>query len=126
MLPDIAIRAQCIFDRSKAYCVNTAYIIPTSEVWLTGILNSSLVHFFYSNLTASIRGGYLRFIRQYLELIPIVADSSHIIEMIQKHVEDIMSSPSPDTTALESEIDRLVYALYDLTEAEIAQIEGGG
>ena len=29
-----------------------------------------------------------------------------------------------DTTALEREIDRLVYALYGLTEAEIAIVEG--
>ena len=31
--------------------------------------------------------------------------------------------PKADTTALEREIDRLVYDLYDLTTAEIAVVE---
>ncbi|HLB49472.1 MAG TPA: hypothetical protein VJL59_20865 [Anaerolineales bacterium] len=32
--------------------------------------------------------------------------------------------PAADTTALEREIDRLVYELYDLTPEEIAVVEG--
>ena len=34
------------------------------------------------------------------------------------------TSPAADTSALEAEIDRLVYQLYGLTEAEIATVEG--
>ena len=34
--------------------------------------------------------------------------------------------PEADTTSLESEIDALVYALYDLTPDEIATVESGG
>jgi hypothetical protein len=36
-----------------------------------------------------------------------------------------MGSDYVDTTALEREIDRLVYELYGLTEEEIAIVEGG-
>lgn len=37
----------------------------------------------------------------------------------------ILSSPaSPDVPQLEAEIDRLVYALYGLTDEEIALVEG--
>jgi hypothetical protein len=35
------------------------------------------------------------------------------------------SNPSADTSALEAEIDRLVYELYGLTEEEIRIVEGG-
>ena len=35
-----------------------------------------------------------------------------------------MVQNSPATSALETEVDRLVYALYGLTEAEIAAVEG--
>jgi hypothetical protein len=35
------------------------------------------------------------------------------------------SDPKPDTTALEKEIDQLVYQLYGLTEEEIKIVEGG-
>ncbi len=34
------------------------------------------------------------------------------------------SQPAADTSALESEIDQQVYALYDLTPGEIAIVEG--
>ncbi|MFN0213321.1 MAG: hypothetical protein ACKVT2_03630 [Saprospiraceae bacterium] len=36
------------------------------------------------------------------------------------------SDPAADTSALESEIDQLVYGLYGLTEEEVALIEGAG
>ena len=35
------------------------------------------------------------------------------------------SDPKADTTALEKEIDQLVYQLYGLTEEEIKIVEGG-
>ena len=42
-------------------------------------------------------------------------------------VDDILAvkaaNPAADTTDLENEIDKLVYALYDLTENEIAIVE---
>lgn len=34
------------------------------------------------------------------------------------------ADPSADTAALEAETDRLVYALYGLTEEEVAIVEG--
>lgn len=124
MLPDIAAKAQCAFDKSGAYCVNTAYVIPTAEYWLLGILNSSLIHFFYANLTSSIRGGYLRFIRQYLEQIPIVADDADVKAAIEVRVAAILADPSADTSVLEGEIDELVYGLYGLDLGEIGLVGG--
>ena len=44
-----------------------------------------------------------------------------IIERVQK----ILATPdSPDVPRLEAEIDRLVYALYGLTDEEIVVVEG--
>jgi hypothetical protein len=37
----------------------------------------------------------------------------------------LSQNPAADVTALEAEIDRLVYALYGLTAAEIQIVEGG-
>ena len=43
-------------------------------------------------------------------------------------VDDILAvkaaNPAADTTDLENEIDKLVYELYNLTEGEIAIVEG--
>jgi hypothetical protein len=128
MLPDIAIKAECLIDLTGSYCVNTAYIIPITDYFLLGLLNSSLTHFFYSNLTSSIRGGYLRFTRQYIEQIPVVMDKGRSYEQFETLVDQILnakqSDPSADTTALEQQIDQLVYQLYGLSPEEIRLVEG--
>jgi hypothetical protein len=128
MLPDIAVKNQVIYEPSNFYTVNTAYILPVDDKFLLGVLNSNLVLWFYSNITSSIRGGYLRFIRQYLEQIPISSSSEAQRTILEEIVNQILTAkaanPAADTTALETEIDRLVYALYGLTEEEIAIVEG--
>ncbi|WP_209330833.1 DUF7149 domain-containing protein [Lunatimonas salinarum] len=130
MLPDISIKAEALLDRNGMYCVNTAYIIPKADTFLLALLNSSLVHFFYANLTSTIRGGYLRFIRQYLAQIPVIDPPSQVREKIEQLVSSIIEtkriSPVENTSPIESEVDQLVYQLYGLTEEEIKLVEGNG
>lgn len=72
LLPDISKRGNFVLDRSdNYYLVNTAYIIGNADLYLLGILNSKLITFFYKSISPEVRGGYLRFIYQYLSLIPI-------------------------------------------------------
>ncbi len=71
MYPDIALRTQAIFDNSGFYSVNTVYMIESDDKMLLAILNSNLFLFYFSKITNSIRGGYLRFFSQYLETVPI-------------------------------------------------------
>lgn len=139
MLPDIAIRPQVIFDNSGFYCVNTAYIIPVDDKLLLAILNSKLINFFYSKITSSIRGGYMRFIRQYLEQIPIPNNiSNQKSDKIIQKVETLLSLNQQiseiriDTERTqiqrafnhtEKEVDKLVYELYGLGEEEIMIVE---
>ena len=135
MLPDIAIRPQAIYDDQGFFCVNTAYIIPVNDKFLLAILNSKLVHFYYSKITSTIRGGYMRFIRQYLETIPIT--KSQNLKIIQ-HVDNLLqlnkqfSNIKLETQRqqiqrtidhTEKKIDELIYELYGLTEEEIKIIE---
>ena len=73
MLPDISLRGNFALDSEGGkYCVNTAYIIGNSEKYLLGILNSNLMTFYYSSISSTYRGGYLRYIYQYLAKLPIV------------------------------------------------------
>lgn len=129
MLPDISIKAEALMDRDGMYSVNTAYIIPKADRYLLALINSSIVHFFYSNLTSTIRGGYLRFISQYLAQIPIIEPSREVREMIESLVDQIIESKSLNTLdktiEIEKQIDQLVYELYGLSEEEIGIVEGG-
>ena len=119
MLPDIALKTQAIIDYEGAYCANTGYIISDLNEYHLGLLNSKLLLFFYSNLTQTIRGGYFRFIRQYLEELPIKDATTELEEQIIKLVRNRISG---DMEA-EFQIDRLVYELYGLTEEEIEIVE---
>lgn len=62
----------------------------------------------------------------YVSPIPIPPQPND--EQISALVERILAAkradPQADTSELEREIDRLVYALYGLTEEEIAVVEG--
>ena len=124
MLPDISLRCEALLDENGGYySVNTAYIIPNLSKSDLGILNSKLTQFVYSNLSQTIRGGYFRFIRQYLAQIPII--KSDILEnLVSQVIQTKKQNPTADTTNLENQIDQLVYKLYDLTEEEIRIVEG--
>ncbi|MBW8333194.1 MAG: hypothetical protein K0M40_14305 [Prolixibacteraceae bacterium] len=59
------------------------------------------------------------------KLFPCVPfkDSNKIREIIESIICDKSKKPEIDTTDLETQIDQLVYQLYDLTAEEIAIIE---
>lgn len=107
MLPDIALRAEACLVYEPFFVGNTAYIIPVEDEYLVAILNSKVVDFFYRNLTSSIRGGYLRFIRQYLEQIPIPKNTD----------TDFAKLPL-------AQLDKVIFENYKLTAEEIGLING--
>jgi len=95
-------------------------------------------------LSSSIRGGYLRFIKQYLETIPIkVIDENNeeqkvIRNDLIRHVESLMQLNKEKRSAKlqtqieqiqsridyhEEKINQAVYQLYGLTEEEIKIVE---
>jgi galactitol-specific phosphotransferase system IIB component len=123
MLPDISLKCEALVDESEGlYSVNTAYIIPELSKSDLGILNSKLTLFFYSNLSQTIRGGYFRFIRQYLAQIPMIS-TNLLEEIVGQIISAKKQNPAADTTDLENQIDQLVYQLYELTEEEIKIVE---
>mgnify|MGYP003889101021 CR=1 FL=1 len=69
--PDIYEHQSFAIDRSGFYAGNTCYFIPTNEIWLCGVLNSQIIEWFYSMISNSIRGGYLRAFSDYMKQIPI-------------------------------------------------------
>ncbi len=92
--------------------------------YLLGILNSKMA----SILLADQRGGDYHIYPDHIRNIPIPIASEETQEKIgnlAKNILDIKARPcSDDISVLESEIDRLVYQLYGLTEDEIKIVEG--
>jgi hypothetical protein len=123
---EISDKANYAFDNNNMYLTNSAYFLSGHSLkYLLAVLNSKLCDFYFFQKTANIAGGRKRYTKQYVEQnpIPIITQSEQkpFIELVDK----ILSAKenNNDTFALETQIDQLVYQLYDLTEEEIKIIE---
>jgi len=92
-----------------------------SDLYVVGLLNSKLFNFYY---TKSVKKG-ISILPDDIRNLPILPnlDSEDIDKIVSQVIAIKKQNPSADTTALESQIDQLVYQLYDLSEEEIAIIE---
>ena len=125
--PDIAQGAEFAYDEGGYFLGNTLYLLPTKEMWLLGLLNSKAVFWFYTKTSTQIRGGFVRFIAQYVSQIPIPDINPSQKALLENLVDKILAErtyPDKDVAALEKEIDRVVYSLYDLSREEIEIMEG--
>lgn len=111
-----------IYDENGLYCNNSMWFIPTRDKVLLGILNSKMGWWLISKYCTAIQNGY-QLIWKYFGQIPIATGNDEIRKQIETLVNQILAQkqndPSADTTALEREIDGLVYGLYGLTAEEI-------
>ena len=94
---------------------------------LLGILNSKLIEYYLHKVAPVKQGGYFSYGATVLEKIPICypreSQKEGLLCLVEKVLSTKKNNPSADTSALESEIDRLVYQLYGLTEEEIKIVE---
>ena len=121
--------------------------LPESILYLLGVLNSTLISFNTVNHSPIFSGAYYKFSAPYLKQIPIriidftsPADVTRhdsmvslVTAILDLHKQLAAARTADEKTALQrliavtdSEIDRLVYDLYDLTEKEIRIVEGRG
>ncbi|MEM6643189.1 MAG: TaqI-like C-terminal specificity domain-containing protein [Bacteroidota bacterium] len=95
--------------------------------YLTGVLGSTVVGFFIRNFYDELEALFPQIKVSQLKQLPIPIPASKLQSSISLIVTQIQSlkkeNPEADTTALEAEIDQLVYQLYDLTEEEIEIVE---
>jgi adenine-specific DNA-methyltransferase len=116
-----------IYDEEGLYCNNSMWFIPSNDKVLLGILNSKMGWWLISKYCTAIQNGY-QLIWKYFSQIPIATGNETVREKIAYLVTEILSikkqNPASDTTALENQIDQLVYQLYELTDEEIKIVEG--
>ena len=126
--PDIYRHQSFTIDTSASYCSNTCYFIPTKETWLCGVLNSKTVAWYYSRLANTLGSGASRGFSIFIKQICVPNIEPTQKTLITNLVNEILAAkaadPDADITDLKNEIDKLVYELYNLTEDEIAIVEG--
>lgn len=124
---EIATQGQFMIDDS-AFLDTTAYMLKSDSLGFLGVLNSRLFTFIFSNVSSTIRGGFLRWKKQYMQEISVPTqeqiESSGIEVLVQQILDKKKSDASADVSTLEREIDRVVYGLYGLRDGEILTIIG--
>ena len=125
--PDISPRMRACYDTTKAYCLQTTYILPTEDLSLLAILNSQLIDWYarhrFQSLNDPWAGGGLRFIAQYMRNVPIADRTEAQQAALSELVEQILADPNSDRVReIEKKIDTLVYELYELTDDQIELI----
>ena len=96
----------------------------------TAILNSKLMNYYFNRklITNADVFPYIKGVHLKAFPLPNISNKSDVVSNIEENVREVLTikraHPSSDTYALESEIDRLVYQLYGLTEEEIRIVEG--
>jgi methylase of polypeptide subunit release factors len=129
IFPNLQNSNKFCFDESGTYLNAPAVFLPISvkEKYLLGILNSQVIWYFLRNICVVRSGGYIEVKPQYFEQIPIPKISHRDQDILTQLVDQILnakkSDPNADTTTLETEIDQMVYQLYNLTAEEIQIIE---
>ncbi|MFA6173152.1 MAG: TaqI-like C-terminal specificity domain-containing protein, partial [Kiritimatiellales bacterium] len=129
VIPAITNTVNYAFDDSGYFSNDKTNICVSDDaLYLLGILNSGFGWWFIQQTAAAKQGGFFEFKPMYVSQIPILTATPAQQNEIEALVEQILAlkkkDPSADVSALEAEIDQLVYKLYGLTDDEIKIVEG--
>jgi type I restriction-modification system DNA methylase subunit len=128
VVPAIAGDMEFAYDAAGYFLNNKASLaVPNDPYYCLAILNSSVSLWFAKQVFATKEGGFYDFEPRYCSQFPIPVAAPQKQKRVERLVERILAvklrDVEGDVSALEREIDQLVYALYGLTPDEIKLIE---
>jgi hypothetical protein len=114
------------FDVKKAFVLNTAYILTGNCLkYLLAVINSTVMDFYFPMIATEVRGATRRYIKQYVEQLPIpkldpIAQSPYecLVDCVLFAHEKGLTA---EASTLEWVINVMVYGLY--FEAEMKKAE---
>ena len=118
------------YDDEQHYTIDSLFLIHSEKIslkYLLGLLNSKLLNRQYQKINPEQGRVFAQVKIDYVNELPIILSETQkpiTVGLVDQILALKKQNPSADTSALENEIDQLVYALYDLTPEEIAIVEG--
>ena len=105
------------------YAINSTFFMTAKyPKYLVGLMNSRLINWYFDKICAESVFGTNRWIKIYIELIPLPpADTqfrNEIASLVEKIINQKNSDQNTDTSEIESRIDEIVMRLYNLSEKE--------
>lgn len=112
-----------LYHNTKCYTIQPNYKNKQNIYTLLGILNSKLFWFYLVNTGYILRGGFFTFKTKYIENFPIPLFNSQAtsIEIFVKKILD--STDDEERMKILTQIDILVYHLYELSYDEILIVD---
>jgi len=115
-------------DTEKYYLTSGGFFLVSQKIslkYILAVLNSNLMRFYFSQIGVMTAGGAYTLKKSTIERFPLIEPTDKEQKPILKIVDKIIEckQKNTDTIILESELDNLVYRLYDLTSEEISVIE---
>ena len=118
------------YDDNQYFALNTLVVI-TPKIkcdlkYILALFNSKLMNYVYKNKFKSTKTVFSEIQARSVGELPIKISDIYESEIIN-HVDNILSikkiNPQADSSALESEVDLLVYRLYNLTYDEVLIVD---
>ena len=82
---EISRKPQFTYDLNEYYLSNTAYLINSEKInlkYLLGLLNSNVIFWIFKHISYNLGESSYRFIKQFVEQIPIVMDNENLENII--------------------------------------------
>ena len=117
-----------VYSNSETYSNDKAYVITGDALkYLCAVLNSTLITWLVRQTALTTGMGLTQWNKFMVGRLPVPRLAAREQVPFNRIVDDILGAkkrdPAADTGERERRIDRLVYALYDLTDEEIAAVE---
>ena len=118
------------YDDKQHYLPSNGYILTSTDIpirYLLGWLNSKLMHHYFHYIGVMTAGGAYTLKAATISALPFKIPEEYMA--IEEKVDAILmvknKDKQADTTALENQIDFLVYHLYGLTYDEVLIVDPG-
>ena len=142
----VAKRGAFTLDNKGLLIDKTCYFIPSTDMYLLGLLNSRLLFFYFTSIAVQRRGGYFEYLTEYVSCLPIysinassrsepklkeqIIGLSEQMLMLTEQMNRAKTAQEKSIfqrqiKATDQQIDQLVYKLYGLSEKEIEVVEKG-
>ena len=113
---DMASETAFAFDDEGYYVGSSASLLPTSELWLLGVLNTRAVSWFYARTAPQIRGPFLKFVPRYVSQIPMPdmeAEQRALIHKIVEYILYLKKQPTVNSRDLKYARDAVMLGYFD-------------
>ena len=100
-------------------------IVPANK-YLLAILNSKLADYYIRSLGVTRNGGYFEYKPMFIEKLPVPQLTDNLQSKFISLADDVINAvrQNKNSSHIETEINNLVYKLYELDKDEIDFIEG--